>query len=132
MVLQNPGQPLQTFAIDHKIPMTTLIDWHYTQKDVPDLQNLSDDFCTDIQNNGKRYLKNNDWMKKHPYANGLDILNRKTIKDLSTGYKNNPSRITVGLPNITDDIKQLHTSNNPSQDGLEFMDSVQNRIKGDS
>ena len=132
MVLQNPGQPLQTFAIDHKIPMTTLIDWHYTQKDVPDLQNLSDDFCTDIQNNGKRYLKNNDWMKKHPYANGLDILNRKTIKDLSTGYKNNPSRITVGLPNITDDIKQLHTSNNPSQDGLELMDSVQNRIKGDS
>jgi hypothetical protein len=132
MVLQDPGQPLQTFAIDHKISMSSLIDYHFNQKNVNDLQNLSNDFCADILNHGQQYLKNNDWMKKHPYAKGLDILNRKTIKDLSTGYKNNPSRMTVVLPNITDDIKRLHISNNPSKDGLELMDSVQNRIKGDS
>ena len=129
--VHDPGQPLKSIAIDHRTPMKDLIKDHAQIGDVPKLQGLSSDFCNYINNYGQQYLQNvkNDWMIKHPYAYGLNILNSKTIKDLSTGYKNtNPCL----FPNIIIDINQLHVPLNQKPIGFELMDSDENRKKGDS
>ena len=133
MEVHDFGQPLQSFAIDHKTPMAELINIHSGRQDVQHLQALSDDFCTDITNFGRQHLANKDnkWLTTHNYAQGLDILNSKTINDLSTGYKDNPTRKVIKLQDIIDDIKLLHISGQPNKDGLELMDAIQNGIKRD-
>ncbi len=125
------GQPLQSFSIDHKTSMAELLNTHSSKKDVPHLQALSNDFCQDIIANGKLYLKNNKWLLNHNFAQGLDMLNVKTINDLSTGYKNNSKRKKIDLKDLIHDIIELHKSGIISKDGLELMDYIQNGIKRD-